>query len=72
MDKIRNENVRQAMEEYAHGIRCKNNGDLKEARNHFIKALRYLEAAYREVSGIERILVIKMFEKISAVLREIE
>lgn len=72
MSGIKNEKIKLALKEYYQGLDYKEKDDLRSAQRHLVRALRLLEEAYRECVGVEKMIVIRLFENISRILKAIE
>ena len=66
------ERIKSAINEYKRGLELFNQAKYREAKNHMVKALRILEDAYRYTKGVDRLMIIRLFEKISDMIRVID
>jgi len=72
MSSIKNEKIVAALNEYNIALQHLKRNNSKAARVHLVRALRLLEEAYKSSTGIDRIMAIRLFEKVSDVLNNLE
>jgi len=69
---LANLSLEKAIELVRKGYSEKNHGNTKQAQAIFIRASRMLEGLLENVKGSERLLVIKLLEKVNREIKELE